>query len=102
MSNHYYGITDLGRVRDNNEDAFVAEQLKGGRILAAVIDDVGGYEGGEVAAAIAKECIEELKSSPLNDLPEELREAIQLTNDRIIEAKQSQKGREKMACVLTL
>jgi serine/threonine protein phosphatase PrpC len=102
MSNHYYGITDLGRVRDNNEDAFVAQELKGGRILAAVIDGVGGYEGGEVAAAIAKECIEELIPSQLSDLPEELREAIQLTNDRIIEAKKSQKGREKMACVLTL
>src|SRR5687768_12957636 len=102
MSSHYFGISDVGKVRDNNEDAFLVEELKDGRVLAAVIDGVGGYEGGEVAAAIAKGAIGELLSARLSDMPEDLRETVQLINDRIIEAKKSNKDQEKMACVLTL
>lgn len=103
MSNHYFGITDLGKVRDNNEDAFLVEEMAGGeRILAAVIDGVGGYEGGEVAAAIAKECISELLTASLSDVPASLKATLIKTNLRIIEEKQRHPGKEKMACVLTL
>jgi serine/threonine protein phosphatase PrpC len=55
MAENFYGLTDTGKIRDNNEDAFLAQKAKSGLVLAAVIDGVGGYTGGEVAAAIARD-----------------------------------------------
>lgn len=55
---NYWGKTDQGRCRSNNEDAFVAQPLwDENHVLAIAIDGVGGYNGGEVAAAIAQEKI---------------------------------------------
>jgi len=39
---------DIGRVRDNNEDAVVTSER-----LAAAADGIGGHPGGEVASAVA-------------------------------------------------
>ena len=54
MAKNYFGITDTGLQRSNNEDAFIAAKLHGQLITACVIDGLGGYEGGEVAADLAK------------------------------------------------
>ena len=37
----YYGATDPGRCRENNEDAYLLE-MKGKCIIAAVADGIGG------------------------------------------------------------
>lgn len=101
MSN-FFGLTDPGKMRDNNEDAFIAQRvLKDQYILACVIDGVGGYEGGEVAAHIAKENILSYFSIPSGDITTMMKEALMVANEKIYEEKH--KGtNDSMACVLTM
>lgn len=103
MAEPYFGITDTGRVRNNNEDTFIAEPvLKGQFIAACVIDGVGGYEGGEVAAAIARESIRDYLKIPSGDIITMMREAISAANEKIFNEKTQQPKIKDMACVLTL
>jgi len=51
MSNcSFFGLTDVGRVRTNNEDAFSFDEDLGIMVLA---DGMGGYNAGEVASGMA-------------------------------------------------
>lgn len=89
-----YALSVPGR-RANNEDAIAARPELG---LFAVADGLGGYEGGEIASAIALDTIAELvrrtagdadvtwpyKLDPARSLDEnELMIAIRLANERI-------------------
>ena len=56
----FYGSTNIGLVRTNNEDAYVVRNIwDENHILAVAIDGVGGYDGGEVASSMARDCIVE-------------------------------------------
>jgi serine/threonine protein phosphatase PrpC len=46
--------TDVGRVRDGNEDAYLVDDVMG---LVAVADGIGGHRAGEVAGATAIEAL---------------------------------------------
>jgi serine/threonine protein phosphatase PrpC len=103
---NYFGITDTGKVRTNNEDTFIAKMVLKDRFIAAcVIDGVGGYEGGEVAASLAHDAINEtLKSSTStgDDIIPMLLKALEAANEKIFNERQANTENEKMACVLTL
>ncbi|HYO23169.1 MAG TPA: protein phosphatase 2C domain-containing protein [Flavisolibacter sp.] len=102
MTENFFGITNTGKVRDNNEDAFIAERLSNGWIIACVIDGVGGYEGGEVAAEIARTTIlQKLQQNP-GDVLQAMKESMQLANQNIYNEKLNGKGNNQMACVVTL
>ena len=51
----YWGLSDIGRVRAQNQDAFRIEELDRHTILAVVCDGMGGAQGGDqqIAARIA-------------------------------------------------
>lgn len=96
------GTTDPGKRRKENQDAFIARQLWGSdNALIAVIDGVGGYAGGEKAAAIAKESITKYMEHPKGDTLTMLREAVIYANNRIVEERKKDQLISEMCCVLT-
>ncbi|MEP6758150.1 MAG: Stp1/IreP family PP2C-type Ser/Thr phosphatase [Actinomycetota bacterium] len=62
--------TDVGRVRQGNEDAFVVEPP-----LYAVADGMGGARAGEVASQLALATITEMEKAGSSSLEDEVREA---------------------------
>ncbi|TKC10537.1 serine/threonine-protein phosphatase [Pedobacter polaris] len=103
MAKHFFGLTDTGKIRDNNEDSFIVEPIANGQfILAAAIDGVGGYNGGEVAAAIAKEEIsKQFKARPVDPISQMIN-AFRKANEVIVAKKNAEKELSEMACVATL
>lgn len=99
----FYGETNMGMLRDNNEDAFIAQHIwDENYILCVAIDGVGGYEGGEVAAQIAQELIPKHLSELLRDNPlEALKSAVVEANNRIAEERKHDSSRPNMGCVLS-
>ena len=49
----YYYLTDVGKVRDHNEDSVVIVENYNKEVLLAVADGMGGHNAGEVASSIA-------------------------------------------------
>lgn len=102
MGEYFVGITDKGKRRDHNEDTFIAcEFFNKEFVVACVIDGVGGYSGGEVAAAITR-CVilDHLKNLPA-DIIATLHTAVSAANVTIREERKKGNKQEQMACVLT-
>ncbi|HUH34078.1 MAG TPA: protein phosphatase 2C domain-containing protein, partial [Daejeonella sp.] len=103
MADHFFGITDTGKVRDNNEDAFIAQEINDRKLLlACVIDGVGGYSGGEIAAAIARDSIITHLEDSSNGVISRMKEAFIVAGEKIDAQKDQQPQYANMACVLTL
>ena len=52
----FYAATDVGKVRDHNEDNFLVDKKLA---LFVVADGMGGHAAGEVASAIAVRTVHE-------------------------------------------
>lgn len=103
MGDNFFGLTDVGRVRSNNEDTFIAQPIQQNRlILAGVIDGVGGYDGGEIAADIARTQMIDHLSGSASGVEEALAAAFRAANEQIFVRKQQDKQLSSMACVATL
>jgi PPM family protein phosphatase len=92
-------MTDIGRMRKNNEDRF----LSAGR-LAAVADGMGGHRAGEVASAIAMEELSTLEhAGPWRtpaDAGEALRAVFLRANRRIRETAAGDKELDGMGTTM--
>src|SRR2546423_1098820 len=96
------GNTHVGQRRKDNQDAFICKRLwSANDALLAVIDGVGGYAGGDVAAAIARESITQYMASPKGDTLTMLREAVIYANNKIAEERKNDPRLSQMCCVLT-
>jgi serine/threonine protein phosphatase PrpC len=103
MAGYLFGITDTGKVRDNNEDVFIAEEVMSGHfMIAGVIDGVGGYEGGEIAAALTREVLLTELTEIGADVLSQLEIAFNLANEEIFARKLEDKRLANMACVATI
>jgi serine/threonine protein phosphatase PrpC len=100
----FFGQTDIGKLRQKNEDTFIAKRIWGETcILAVVIDGMGGHEGGEVAAKIAKKTIVDyFRRSPKTDILYRLQYAVLKAHEKI-KKEQLKDNPElwQMGCVLT-
>ena len=98
----FFGLSDMGKQRTNNEDAFVAEKLDDKTVLAVAIDGVGGYEGGEVAAEIAQtEIPRYMRDFRNGERLELLKQAVVYANNAIFDRRLVDTARSSMSCVLT-
>jgi protein phosphatase len=88
------GVTDVGRVRDGNEDDFLDQADRLG--LVAVADGMGGHRAGEVASATA---LEALRAAVASGDP--LREAIEGANEAVLEKSESDHELQGMGTTLT-
>ncbi|MBI2083139.1 MAG: Stp1/IreP family PP2C-type Ser/Thr phosphatase [Deltaproteobacteria bacterium] len=94
MKLSFYGLSDVGRKRDKNEDSFLIDEELG---IFMVADGMGGHLGGEYASQMAVKTVEEVlrrfRQDPgvLQDLPvkgqltagDELKYSISLASKRI-------------------
>ncbi|HEY5327615.1 MAG TPA: protein phosphatase 2C domain-containing protein [Mucilaginibacter sp.] len=103
MTEQFFGLTDPGKQRKNNEDTFIAELTANNRfVIACVIDGVGGYSGGEIAAALTRESILRRLDKPSGEIIPMIIDCFKLANEKILQEKQNAKGHDNMACVSTL
>ncbi|MDN5892524.1 MAG: protein phosphatase 2C domain-containing protein [Nocardioides sp.] len=91
------GVSDVGRVRDQNEDsAFL------GPYLALVADGVGGAAAGEVASATATHVVSShVMGQRLDDIPDTFRRAVEAARDHIVAGVDADPRRAGMATTLT-
>lgn len=98
-----YGGSNTGLVRKNNEDAFLAQTIwDQWHWLLVVIDGLGGYEGGEIAAAIAQKTIVDSVSSKQGiDCLDVIMQAVVDANNEIYNQRMHLDGKNNMGCVIT-
>lgn len=110
---HSAGLTDPGKVRQGNEDAFIADDVLG---LYAVADGVGGLQAGEEASCAVinalRDSITSLRSGADTTPPfgisrddrqeaRALRHAIVLANQRLLERVRQSPGLRGMGSTVT-
>jgi len=93
------GASDAGRVRRNNEDAWLIDADRG---IFLVVDGIGGQAAGEKAAEIAVDRIRARLERQTGTVEQRVREAITMANNEILRAAAAHPEWQGMACVLTL
>lgn len=100
--------TDLGRVRDNNEDKFDFFEPEDPAVLAtkgrfyAVADGMGGHSAGQIACEMAlKAVIQSYYGSPSSDTESSLKRAVEEANALIHATAQAMPDRQGMGTTLT-
>lgn len=104
---HIWGLTDIGLVRKDNQDAYATEyHAPSGHAIAVVCDGMGGMRGGRVASRIAVDTyLAEIKKILRPEMTEQqLRQAssyaVALANDAVYEKAQEMQEYHGMGTTL--
>jgi protein phosphatase len=87
--------TDVGRVRERNEDAYLVRDP-----LFAVADGMGGHQGGDVASSMIVDALENAEVQPDQPLGP-LVELIKKANQDVLERGDADQGLKGMGTTLT-
>lgn len=97
------GRTDVGLVRANNEDVFVAIPERG---VAAVADGMGGSASGEVASGVFAEAVREVFAGEgipgAGEFPALVAETFRRANERIFQMAEANPEHQGMGCTAEL
>jgi PPM family protein phosphatase len=98
LSLDYAALSDVGRVRSNNEDSAYA-----GPHLLLLADGMGGAAAGEVASSAAIQVIRRLDKADITgeDMMEALAGAVHRANERLSEMVEEDPEREGMGSTVT-
>ncbi|MBR5323025.1 MAG: Stp1/IreP family PP2C-type Ser/Thr phosphatase [Clostridia bacterium] len=111
----FFGKSDMGKRRRENQDSFITEQLYDNAVLCLVCDGMGGANGGSIASALAcREFTKHIKKK-LSDMKQEeqvrfddmnleaeklLKRATMLTNTAVFKKALKEKELEGMGTTL--
>ena len=90
----YWGITDPGCVRAQNQDTYIMEQLDRNTLLCVICDGMGGAKSGNVASSLAMDVfVEEIRSTFIpglsnDEVAQMLRGAMKLANFTVYDQAQ--------------
>ena len=90
----YWGITDPGCVRPQNQDTYQTEQLDKHTLLCVVCDGMGGAKSGNVASSLAVDVfVQEIRRCWIPEMDQEridqmLRSAVKLANFTVYDQAQ--------------
>ena len=90
----YWGLTDPGCVRPQNQDAFAMEQLDRNTLLCVVCDGMGGAKSGNIASTLAMDVfVQEVRRTWTSSMSQEkinqmLHSAVKLANFTVFDQAQ--------------
>ncbi len=91
---HYWGITDPGCIRPQNQDAYQIEKLDRNTVLCVVCDGMGGAKSGNVASNLAMDVfVQEVKRTWVGGMDPDkadqmLKNAVKLANFTVYDQAQ--------------
>jgi protein phosphatase len=88
--------TDVGLVREGNEDSYMVHEP-----LFAVADGMGGHQGGEVASDLAVRSLEGLAEGGGQQAADNLAEVVRRANREVLQAASQDPGLQGMGTTLT-
>ena len=94
-------VTHLGLVRKRNEDCLVVKELGNQTMLLAVADGMGGHTGGEIAARIAAESLEDFDPDS-REAEADLLESLEAANRKMMEISAGNGNLREMGTTLTV
>ena len=90
----FWGLTDVGCIRAQNQDAFLMEQLDKHTLLCVVCDGMGGAKSGNIASTLAADVfVQQIKQSWSGEyiqgnVDKMMKDAIKVTNFTVFDQSQ--------------